>query len=264
MSRGLIILNSFDKKNYEDEQNIRFEVNLQDDLNAVALSSFDFTYGFCNVNSRNNTAYIDDGATTYPVTLLNGFYDYPTFLTEMKTRLDALGLGAFGITFTDNIYAMLAPVPIQFKNNFLTAGRDWVDMAGFTKETPLNVSHVGGTANIAYTDAIYIICEELHRRQTMNDANTRSTMSNVLGVVYVNENRDLGSDKIAEDINRPRHITTRMKVLKWINKDPNNSVGVFTIRLVDAQGLPLPLKTDGCGSVGYTMELMVKNNSQVF
>lgn len=264
MSRGLIILNSYDKQINEDEQHIRFEVNLQDDLNAVALSSFDFTYGFCNVNSRNNTGYIDDGSTTYPVVFNNGFYDYETFRVEMKAKLDALGLGVFNITFTDNIYAITAPVPIKFKNNFLTGGRDWVDMANFTKEMPLNVSHVGGTANIAYTDAIYIICEELHRRQTMNDANTRSNMSNVLGVVYINENRDMGSDKIVEDINRPRHITTRMPILKWINKDPNNSIGVFTISLVDAQGLPLPLKADNCGSVSYIMELMVKNNSQVF
>lgn len=264
MSRGLIYLSSLDKTPSEDEQKIRFDVNLQDDINGIALSSFDFVYGFCNINSKSRNGFIQTASQSYQITLDVGFYDYAELLTEMLAKLNVLGLGVFLMSFTDNIYSLISPVPIEFIENPLGVGRDWVDMANFQKQTALKTSHIGGTANLAYTDAIYILSDELHKRQTIYDTASNKNVSNVLGVVYVNKDKEMLSDKVIEDIMRPKHITDRIERVKWINKDVNNSFSVITIRLVDERGFELPKRTDGCGSIKYTLELQTKMNDQSF
>jgi len=264
MSRGNIYLSSQDKTPREDEQLIRFDVNLQDDINGVALSSYDFVYGFCNINSLSKNGFIQTATQTYPVTLDVGFYDYAELLTEMLAKLNALGLGVFLMSFTDNIYSLISPVPIEFIENPLPVGRDWVDMANFQKQAGLSTSHIGGTANLAYTDAIYITCDELHRRQNIFDTSSNQNIANVLGVVYVNKDKEMLSDKVIEDVMRPKHITDRLNPLKWISKDNNNNFRVITIRLVDERGFELPKRTDGCGSIKYTLELQTKANDQRF
>ena len=264
MSRGNIYLSSSDKTPQEDEQLIRYDLNLQDELNGAALSSFDFVYGFTNINTKTQRGYFETATQSYEVILDIGFYDYSQLQTEITAKLNALGLGVFTVTFTDNIYSLSSPVPIKFINNVLPVGRDWIDMANFQKETVLKTSHIGGTANLAYTDAIYIICDELHKRQNIYDTTSNNNISNVLGVVYVNKNKEMLSDKVIEDIMRPKHITDRLDPLKWINKDPLNSFSVMTIRLVDERGFDLPKRTDGCGSIKYILELQTKLNDQRF
>lgn len=264
MSRGNIYLNSDNRQPNEDEQLIRYQINVQEDINGIGLSSFDFLYGFCNINTMTQTAYFETATQTYPVTLDIGFYDYDTLKDEIILKLNALGLGAFALTFTDNIYALGAPVPIKFINNVRSVGRDWVDMVNFQKNTVLKVNHIGGTANISYTNAIYILSDELHKRGTISDGTSTLNFSNVLGVVYIDKDRDMGSDKIITDISRPRHITDRLNPIKWINKDSNNAITTLNIRLVDERGYDLPKRTDGCGSVKYILELQTKVNDLSF
>lgn len=256
---GSLYISSFDRKSNEDYNNVTYQIPNIQSLSGIALNSFDFVYGLNNININNATAYFETATQSFQVILTNGNYNYTTLQTEVLLKLNALGLGVFTLTFTNDIYTLTAPVPIRFLTNFNNGHRDWVDMLGLQKNTILKTVFVGGVANIAYTDAIYILSEQLHEKQTIRDNSSNQRLSSVLGVVYVNKEARMNAAEVLSRVVEPKHITDRIINPKMTYLDLNKRINTITIRLVDQQGLELPLTTDNNGSCQYTLEIMTIN-----
>ncbi len=253
---GSLYISSNDKKDYEDYQLISYKTTNNQPLSCIALNSFDFVYGLNNINSKNSSGFFETATQSFQVTLTVGNYTYASLLTEILLKLNALGLGVFAMTFINNIYTLTAPVAIKFITNPISQSRDWVDMVGFQKNTTLKTVHIGGVANIAYTNCIYITCDELHRRQTVRDDSTNQKLSNILGVVYINKDALMSSTLVTTTVVDPKHITDRIRNPKYIYLDINMRINTMTIRLLDENGNPLPAASEGTGSCSYTLELM--------
>lgn len=233
-------------------------------LSMVALSSYDFVYGLNNINVNNHIGYFETSTQSFAVSIATGNYDYTTLAAAILVALNALGLGVFTLTYTNDIYTLTSPVPIRFINNPISNYRTWVDMLALKKNTiTLQTVFVGGVPNLAYTDLIYIISDELHRRQTVRDTSTNNQVNSVLGVVYVNRDRKMNKDEVMHEIVEPKHITERIRVPKYTYMDINYRINTVSIRLLDQQGLPLPPTSAGNGSCEYTLELLCFNQNAI-
>jgi hypothetical protein len=258
---GSLYVSSFDRnQQLYDYNNATYQIPNLQSLSSMALYSFDFVYGINNINVNNRTSYFVTSTQSFNPTLATGDYDYTSLATQVLAVLNGLGLGVFTLTFTNDIYTLTSPVPISFITN-ITGRRDWVDMLGLVRNTPLQTVFVGGVANIAYTDAIFITCDELHRKQTVRDQSTSTAgqISSVLGVVYVNKNERMSKTDVLTHIVEPKHITDRIRVPKYTNMDLNYRINTITIRLLDQQGFDLPPTSAGNGSCQYILEIGCMN-----
>jgi len=258
---GYLYLDSDDRNNKPnpDTSDVTFPVKFKGNvINRIGLSSYDFAVAFDNINERNRTMYIDDGTTTYPVTLEIQIYNIDELRVEAKIVLDALGLGAWTITVRDGKFIVLAPVPIKFLTNPVNnSGRDWADMMGMEKETELKLSHLGGIADIVYTNKLYIIADEIHQYKSFSDESSSRRINNALGVVYLNENKNLGNEKVllSPDAVYPHRATRQIQDMKWIKHRTRDDVGVVRILLLDDRGETIPDSQKD--NMRWSLELMM-------
>lgn len=214
-------------------------------VNQIALSSYDVGYAIENINSNNNIAFIETATQTFSVTLTNNRYDYVKLKDEVQTQLTALGIGAFSVTFTDSLYAILAPEPFRFITNPINGGttKDWADMMGMTKNQELSINAVGGIADIAYTNKLYIVCDEAHAYKTRTDQGTNRRLNNVLGVVYLNPDAQYGNDKLITspaEVVDPHRATRQIENLKWVDFKSDGDLSRLSIEFLDDNGEKLP------------------------
>lgn len=256
---GSLYISSFDRRSDEDYTNVTYKLPNIQALSGIALNSFDFVYGINNININTATAYMETALQSFEIILTNGNYSYATLLTEILLKLNALGVGVFVLTFTNDIYTLTAPVPVKFITNLNNGRRDWVDMIGLQKNTILKSIHIGGVANIAYTDAIYISSDQIHERQTVRDNATNQRVGSILGIVYVNRNARMNAAEVLAQVVEPKHITERLHNPKMTYVDLNKRLNTINVRLLDQQGLDLPPTSNGNGSCQYTLELMCVN-----
>lgn len=262
-SFGVVYLNSDDNRNnLEDPADMTFYMRQTSQKIAyIGLASYDFMIGFQNINSNNNRAYFETSTQSYEVILNKGFYDYDGLRTELINQFNALGLGVWSISFTDNIYALIAPVPVKFIDNPANPDkRDFVDMIAIKKNTDLKASHIGGCADIAYTNKIYIMSNDIHSEANIRDSGSSGRISNCLGVVYTNPNKYMGNDKIITEVDRPRRATERIQHIKWVARAVGDYLSVINIRLLDDRGLPLLRSDLGDGSINWSIELYIKSS----
>jgi len=257
---GLLYLSSDDKQTYEDVRSIKYNLPNVDPFTTVSMTSWDFIYGINNINVNNNLAVFETATQSYPVTLVNGNYDYTTFMAQILTQLNTLGLGTFTMTYVNNLYTLNSPVPIVFIINPITGSKDWADMANFPKDNLLRSVTISGVPDLAYTNCVYICCDELNRRQNIKDATSNQRLNNIMGVVYINNNSYMDPATVLNQVVYPKHITERPFSTKWINLELGYRVNSMTIQLFDESGMMLPLESANCGSVKYTLEIMTKNS----
>ncbi len=261
---GATYISSFDRPASSTYDNATYTLYNTQNLSAMALHSFDFIYGINNINVNNRTSYFETSSQSFAPILTTGNYDYSTLSVEVLAKLNALGLGTWTLTFDNDIYTLTAPVPVRFITN-IQGRRDWFDMLGFSqyRNTGLQTVFVGGVANIAYTDCIYILCDELHRRQTVRDVNSNGRISSVLAVVYINKDQRMSKDDVMTHIVEPKHITDRVINPKYTFMDILYKINSISIRLVDMQGLNLPPVSAGNGSCEYTLEIGCMNQDPI-
>ena len=262
-SLGVIYLNSDDnRKSLEDPADMTFYMKQTNQkISYIGLASYDFMIGFRNINSNNHIAYLETATQSYEVILNVGYYDYEGLRTEMITQFNALGLGVWTITFSDNAYGVGAPVPVKFIDNPANPDRrDFVDMIAIKKNTGLKQNFVGGCPDIAYTNKIYIMSNEIHSEANIRDYGSSGRISNCLGVVYTNPNKHMGSDKVIAELDRPRRATERLQHIKWVARAVGDYLSVINIRLLDDRGLPLLRSDLGDGSINWSIELYIKSS----
>lgn len=258
---SILNLSSDDKQPNEDNRDVTFDLNINDySVSGVGLSSYDIVYGLENINNNNNVAILDDGSTSYPVTLTNGYYNYAELATEIQTQLNTLGLGAFVVTVDNNIYSIACPVPVRFNVNESTQYfYDWASMLDLPKDNILRSTIFGGVADIVYTNKLIIICDELHNSKTIGDYTSNKNNGNILGVIYLNENLSMSETNI-DNLIKPHHASHEYSNIKWINKRINMNIYKLRIRILDGRGLPIPLASDGSGSVRWDLQIRLSGN----
>jgi len=259
---GYLYLDSDDRDNKPnpDVVDITFPVNFRGNrVEHIALRSYDFVIQIDNINERNQTAYIDDGTTTYPVTLSIRTYDIFQLRDELITELGLLGLGVWAITLFEGKFQIVAPVPVTWITNPVSPkGRDWADMIGIIKEVPLSLFHNGGLADIAYTNKIYITSQDINRFKTYSDESSNRRITNALGVVYVNSNLSLGNEKVllSPETVMGHHATRPIDVPKWIDHRDMTDIGIIRIILLDDRGETIPESQKG--NLKYSLEIMMR------
>lgn len=253
-TNGLIILSSKDSTS-KDISNSNFEgyFSLQG-LKSYGLRSYNLTINLPNIGDLNNTAYIDTGTQTFPITIANGYYTYDELAIEVSAKMSALGLGVFTVTLTSGynfIITSTSAIPFKFIKpvNYHT---DWAQMMGMEINGLFNISQGGGIVDISYTDVIYITSNTLNSYKDRVDVSTSQRITNVLGVVYPYHNEYItGTDGPPQ--NGIKHITYVFESPKLINLQSNIEYRNVDIHLLDADGAPLPRNT-----IKFTIELITQ------
>lgn len=259
---GYLYLDSDDRDNKPnpDVVDVTFPVDFKGNrVEHIALRSYDFVVQFDNINERNQTAYIDDGGTTYPVTITTRTYDIFQLRSELITELDLLGLGGWAITLFEGKFQIVAPVPVRWITNPVKPqGRDWADMVGIIKDVPLSLFHNGGLADIVYTNKIYITSQDISQFKTYSDESSSRRITSALGVVYVNSNLSLGNERIpiSPETVIGHHATRPIDFPKWINHRDMSDIGVIRIILLDDRGETIPESQKG--NLRWSLEIMMR------
>ena len=254
-TNGQIIINSYQaNRSYTTKADLVFNnrFSLQG-ASKVALCSFDFCCDLDTITRLNNTAYIETSTQSFPVTVANGKYNYVELASAIEAGLVASGAPAlFSVSYTGTLFNINSSIPIRFIYG-PDSHSDWADMIGMDKRgTYLLLNSSVGVVDISYTRAIYICSDILHEDKNKADVMTNGR-NNILEIVYVNPNANLGNDKDidAPTTNNAHHITERISELKWINlmklKDYNN----IDIKLYDDDGFLL----EG-SKFNYTLQLL--------
>lgn len=260
---GYLYLDSDDRDNKpsNDVTDVTFPVNFRGNaVQKLALSSYDFSIALDNMNELTQTAYIDDGVTTYPVLVPTRTYDIFQLRDEILPLLDALGLGAWSITYSEGKVNIIAPVPVTFITNPVRPnGRDWADMWGLQKDTPLTQFHNGGVMDITYTNKLYITSQDVHRFKTAADESSSRRITDCLGVVYVNPNTQLGLETVplSPEGVYPHRVTREINVPKFITHRKESDLGVIRIILLDDRGDRLPASQ--VDKLRWSLEILVSN-----
>ena len=261
---GYLYLDSDDRNNKPnpDTSDVTFNVSFRaNNVIKLGLSSYDLVYCVNNINSKNNVAYIVDSITTHVVTLTLGkSYDYAELSSELLTQLNAMGIGAWTVTLLNGIFNLVAPVPVTFITNPINPnGRDWADMIGMTKDTPLKTVHNGGVSDITYTNKLYIICDKVHEFKTILDETSTQRFDDCLGVIYVNENENYLSAKSINSPNAiyPHHCTRDINNIKFIQHSRLSDLGSLRVYFLDDRGERLP--AEETNKLRWSLELLIQD-----
>lgn len=248
-----IYINSRDRPPNQNADKATYRTNVrQDGVGEIGLASYDFLTQFDNINSVSGTSYIETSSQTFPVVLDNGWYDYTDLATEITTQCAAQA-PTVGVvcSFIDYKFEITATTAMRFIFNPVQIGaKSWSIMIGAPHDGILQHNITCGVADINYTNALFILSNSVCKRSIKHDYGSNSNVSNVLGVVYLYEDRQEieGKDKSA-----PQHATQDLSAIKFINFDVRDPVATVDIEILDERGLVLPdeLKTQ----FTYVMEL---------
>lgn len=214
----------------------------QSSINSFIPESFQMLYDIPNINARNNVMVVDDGGTSYPITITESFYTFDTLATAIQTQLNTLGLGAFTFVWDTTLYRFVinSPVPIRF-THFPSQRKDLTAMVGFPYDTALASSYTGGYADLCYTRDIFVCSQAIHRSKKVIDQCSDSQINDVLMVVpvYPSEEFKRSNSKVptAHDyLLNPRNIFYQPHQPKLIHYNEYDSLPSIDVRLLDDLG----------------------------
>ena len=202
------------------------------EIKSVEGESFECFYDVPNINIRNNVLLLDDGATSYPVTISEGVYNYLELAAALTIQLNTLGLGVFAVDYgvtVKNAFTMASPVPVSIVD-FPEQKRDLGDMMGFVKDQTAS-SFLGSSPDLAYTRNIYVSSGALNNRKRIDDQASSPLYDNLMLVVPVYENSYVDVDQL-----QPRNIYYQPHNPKKINFDNAQAISNLDVTLYDDEG----------------------------
>ena len=190
-------------------------------ISLIGLSEYQFITQFNNINSSNNTAVLDDGTQSFPITIPFGTYDGTALALAISAQLNIVAAPiVFTVTFTNGRFNMTSTAPTKWTYpNPITGYGDFAQMAGLSG-TPFSTSIAGKLANLVYTNKLYITSRSLNSKATRNDFASNKQASGILGVMYLNGNDVRG---ILTDV-------------KWIDTNPLDTMRTIDIEILDDYG----------------------------
>jgi hypothetical protein len=248
-------------KAYNDFVINRQENLLQGQFKRVGVSEVRFPYAIPNVNTRNNTMWVNkNGAGWTPITIPEGFYDGPALATAIDTAINVVGLNVVYSTTQGNFtfdYSGALPsyslglaitdpsLPLINKQKT----RSLWDLIGLfyvplgPQITALDIKTdplITNVARLKYTDYIDIVSENLtnHARSKDNTTQNLIPRSNIICRLYI-ENEV--STNTPSNVSGTYPFTiyrqfTIPKMMEWAN---DKSIGQIDIKLYDMYGDPL-------------------------
>jgi hypothetical protein len=225
-----MFLSSADRLDGEDPRKCTFGRYGEISISSVGLTDYEFVTQFNNINSSNFTAYLDDGAMSYPVTIAVGTYTGATLAAAVQVAVNtAIAPATTVITFIANKFTMVSSVPLKWLAN-PQRDRDFAVMMGLVLDS-LTLSMAGGLANLVYTDKLFITSRALTNRANISDFSSSQQVTGILGVAYL-----YTEQPTTEPVRTIRDITQ----IKYISTDPTNTIGVIDIVILDGRGLAIP------------------------
>jgi len=225
-------------------------------IRSVEGESFEAFYSIPNINLRNNVLLLDDGATSYPVEVPEGYYNYDELAVELATQLNLLGLGAFTVdwdTTNNKKFTMVSPVSlsiVQYPNQ----RKDLSEVMGFQKDVNGTV-FLGSFPDISYTRNIYVVSDAFHDRKRIDDQCSTPLLNNLIMVVPVHWNEYYNVDEL-----EPRNIFHQPNVTKRINFDKTTTISNIDIRLYDDVGDILYVPKDGVSNLNWRLTLNISRD----
>lgn len=212
-----------------NKSTVRFNQTRLNGVQAVGLASYQITYDIKNVNVRNYKGVIETATQSFPVQIPESNYTGATLATALQIALVALGLGAFTVVFALDKFTITAPQAIKIATNpFNNGGSDFFDMMGLLKNQALTLTNTSNNiVNLVYTDALYIMSEQLNLTRSKVDYNTNNRTNNV-GVIY------LPSGDV------PKKDYVFFSSIKYIPYTSNRTIDFIDITIVDDEGNLLP------------------------
>lgn len=248
-----LYVNSDDRRITDDPRKATYAVDVREDgVRAIGMASYDVLHQFDNINSISATAYLDDGAISYPITVAVGNYSKADLATAVQASLiAALGAGQT-CAVVNNRFVITTTVSVRFQQNPVYPGyKDWSIMMGMPIEGPLTTTLQGGLADMHYTNSLYFVSNAVNRRKVVADNSSSQRLNNVLGIAY------LYPDRLIEDtIKDPVHATVEFSNIKYINFDPRDPVSVIDVEVLDERGNSLP--DELAGQFSYVLELRMQ------
>lgn len=234
--KGVIYLDSNYINQGTSSNGIYNKIN-QTGSHLIGLASYKVNVNIVNINEYTKTAIIDDSTDLYEVILTEGQYNETQLAVEVKSKLDALGLGSWSISYDNatNKYTMQAPLSVIIKTNYVNGGKpDFLTMMGFKKEeAPKNLFVSSFYVNISYTDVLYFVSEQLFASYDKREYSTNGGL-NHLGICYLNNNNK---------------VNERIENVKWVNVAQLGNINQIDIRVLDSAG------RDFIGSLEYVLEI---------
>lgn len=263
MQSGYLIIRSQDRNlslspspaNVFINSNISYFSN--SNIASLEGESFEAFYDIPNINERNNFLLLDDGATSYPVSVPEGYYNYTELAAALQTALNLLGLGAFTVDWNvsnKNNFTMVSPVAVSVVN-YPSQLRDLGDVMGFIKNE-VGTTFKGFSPDITYTRNIYVTSNALHNRKRIDDQASNPTIDNVIMVVPIHWNDYYNADELS-----PRHVYHEPNIPKRVNFDNTTTISNIDIRLLDDQGEVLYIPQQGRNAVRWRLTISISRNS---
>ena len=237
-------------------------------IRSLEGESFQMLYSIPNVNGRNNTMVLDDGSTSYPITIPENFYTYPQLASEIETQINAV-IGAGHSFFWDvaiSRYVLNSPAPL-FVTKYQPQKRDLAALIGFSYNQTPALQIIGGMADINYTRDIYVTTNSLHRNKKAQDQASEGVITDVLMVVPIygqsEEWKRQNRFTVAFDtLLNPRNLFHMPTLRKVVNFRDDQSVSNIDILLLDDQGEELYNPYADSPDFSYSFRLTITANHQ--
>lgn len=235
MSQAYLIVNSNDRNKdlYPDPANYkvigdRFSFAGRE-ISFIKATEFSMNYDIPNICNRNNVMVVDDGATSYPLSVPQGYYDEAALASILQTQLiGAIGGGQSVLWSTvQQRFSIQTTIPIKF-TQYPLQKKDLSDVMGFAKNGPLLTSNVSGSSDLVYTRNMYLKSNDLHKYKNINDQSTSQNLIDILMTIPVYQP--------GADLTKPQTISYEASWPKNISYDNANSITAFDMQLLDDQG----------------------------
>jgi len=222
ITSAILVLDSFDRGTGQPVNNFTLQpgaILSSGYFSRIVPVVLHFPYAIPNVNPKNNTLTISNGATNTIITIPEGFYTIAELATQLQTSLNASGFGGVFAVSVDvkTLYYTVTNTLIPFKIiNTPGKSNDLVYMAGFETNNTLSLTQVGTYNNLQYTTFIDIRSNKLTKFQKVSDVSSNLTATTLLYRVYISwqtlniRNNDnmfwTRTATIAFETTNPKHI----------------------------------------------------------
>jgi hypothetical protein len=173
---------------------------------AWGIDKMCFTSRTPNINRYNNQLVVNDGITSYPITVPEGQYDGAGLATALETVLttDLPALGTWAVVFT-------APNKFEIDNggttpfNFVETSevsKNLASVMGWTvafANDPLS-DNFTGYGDLRYSKYVDFVSSDMNHMNPKDDYSTNNSTTNILGRIYI-ETSEQGVNTCYENTN---------------------------------------------------------------
>ena|SRR5947207_377295 len=240
---SLLLLSSADRGPGESVNSVNFSKSRffgTSLIKSVALKQFEWPYFTPNLNVRNNTFYLNDGMTTYAITVPEGSYSFATFPVHLQAVIQAIpALSAYTVSLVD---LSTAPIPTfaEEARRFLISsngGTFSVFSPSVQSEFVFGISRIPSVAattfttmatTLLYSSFYDVCCRDIHEYTFRDESSSLGTSAVLVRLPIRFTDNDNLSNFVA-------HLSA-FQNLKKIRFDSEASISNLQIQIFDQFG----------------------------